>query len=106
MQFPAKALLLIFAGAAAGVMNALAGGGTLLTFPALVFVGLPAIEANATSTVALLTGVGSSIWGYRRELATQKKRAGRFATPSLLGGTIGALLLLHTAEAHFRAERG
>lgn len=84
-------------------MNALAGGGTLLTFPALVFAGLPAVAANATSTVALLTGIGGSIWGYRRELVTQKKWALRYAGPSLLGGIAGALLLLNTGEALFRA---
>lgn len=103
MTFLAKAALLVLAGAVAGVMNALAGGGTLLTFPSLIFAGLPAIAANATSTVALLMGIASSIWSYRRELATQRKWAWRFAGPSLLGGGIGALLLLNTAESHFRA---
>ena len=83
-------------------MNALAGGGTLLTFPALIWVGIPSIAANATSTVALLTGIGSSIWSYRRELSVQKKWAWRFAGPSLVGGLAGALLLLNTEEAHFR----
>ena len=84
-------------------MNSIAGGGTLVTFPALVFSGAAAISANATSTVALLTGVGSSIWAYRKELATQSRWAKRFAGPSLVGGLIGAILLLNTAEASFRA---
>ena len=53
-------------------MNALAGGGTLLTFPTLVFLGMPAIQANATSTVALLPGAASSLAGYRREVATHR----------------------------------
>ena len=103
MTFFSEAALLIAAGAVAGVMNALAGGGTLLTFPSLIFVGLPAVSANATSTVALLMGIASSIWGYRRELATQGKWARQFAIPSLTGGILGALLLLHTEESHFRA---
>ena len=102
MDFFPKAALLIAAGAIAGIMNALAGGGTLLTFPSLLFAGLPAISANATSTVALLMGVGSSIVGYRKELATQHRWARRFAIPSLLGGIIGAFLLLNTEESHFR----
>ncbi|MBI2818660.1 MAG: sulfite exporter TauE/SafE family protein [Acidobacteria bacterium] len=103
MDFFPKAALLILAGAIAGIMNALAGGGTLLTFPSLVLAGLPTISANATSTVALLIGVGSSIFGYRRELSTQKEWAIRFAIPSLLGGIVGAVLLLNTEESHFRA---
>ena len=103
MTFVVKAVLLIAAGGLAGIMNSLAGGGTLVTFPALVFAGLPAITANATSTVALLTGIGSSIWAYRNELATQSQWARRFAGPSLVGGFLGGVLLLHTTEASFRA---
>ncbi|HEY7680350.1 MAG TPA: sulfite exporter TauE/SafE family protein [Terriglobia bacterium] len=102
MPIEQKAALLVIAGVVAGVMNSLAGGGTLITFPSLIFVGLPAIGANATNSVALLTGIGSSIWGYRRELATQRKWALRFAPPSLLGGLVGALLLLNTGETQFR----
>jgi uncharacterized membrane protein YfcA len=98
-----KIPLLILAGAAAGMMNSLAGGGTLLTFPALMFSGMSAIAANITSTVALLTGHVSSMWSYRRELATQKKWTLRFAGPSMAGGLVGALLLLNTGEAQFRA---
>src|ERR1041385_1038042 len=103
MSFAVKAALLIGAGWLAGVMNSIAGGGTLVTFPALVFAGVPAITANATSTVALLTGVASSIWAYRKELATQSRWAMWFAGPSLVGGLIGAILLLRTGEASFRA---
>src|SRR3990172_3663366 len=103
MSFWLQAALLTAAGALAGVMNSLAGGGTLLTFPSLILVGLPAIAANATSTVALLMGIGSSIVGFRRELSTQKKWAWLFAGPSLVGGLVGAILLLNTEEAHFRA---
>jgi uncharacterized membrane protein YfcA len=102
LPFELKVALLVVAGVVAGVMNSLAGGGTLLTFPSLIFAGLPAIAANATNSLALLTGIGTSIWGYRRELATQRKWALRFAAPSLLGGLVGALLLLNTGESHFR----
>ena len=95
--------LLIGAGAAllAGFVNAIAGGGTLLTFPALVAAGLSPLAANATSTVALLPGALSSMWGYRGELTGLRRWATLFALPSLLGGTIGALLLLRTPSEAF-----
>jgi uncharacterized membrane protein YfcA len=95
--------LLVGAGAAllAGFVNAIAGGGTLLTFPALVAAGLSPLAANATSTVALLPGALSSMLGYRRELAGVGRWAASFAIPSLAGGAIGAVLLLHTPSAAF-----
>ena len=95
--------LAVGAGAAllAGFVNAIAGGGTLLTFPALVAAGLSPLHANATSTVALLPGALSSMWGYRNELAGVRRWAGLFAIPSLVGGTLGAVLLLHTPSDAF-----
>jgi uncharacterized membrane protein YfcA len=91
------------AGAAllAGFVNAIAGGGTLLTFPALVAAGLSPLAANATSTVALLPAALSSMLGYRGELAGVQRWAALFALPSLVGGGIGALLLLRTSSAAF-----
>ena len=83
------------------MVNAIAGGGTLLTFPALVAAGLSPLSANATSTVALLPGALSSMLGYRDELAGVRRWAILFALPSLLGGAIGALLLLRTSSATF-----
>jgi uncharacterized membrane protein YfcA len=85
----------------AGAMNAVAGGGTLLTFPALIGLGIPPLTANATSTVALWPGSASSFWGYRRELAGARRWAIGFAFPSLLGGAAGAFLLLATEEKTF-----
>jgi uncharacterized membrane protein YfcA len=85
----------------AGAMNAVAGGGTLLTFPALIGLGIPPLTANATSTVALWPGSASSFWGYRRELSGARRWAIGFAFPSLLGGAVGALLLLATEEKTF-----
>lgn len=82
-------------------MNAVAGGGTLLTFPALIGLGIPPLTANATSTVALWPGSAGSIWGYRRELAGARKWALAFAIPSVAGGLVGALLLLATDEQTF-----
>jgi uncharacterized protein len=85
----------------AGFVNAIAGGGTLLTFPALVAAGLSPLHANATSTVALLPGALSSMWGYRDELTGARRWAALFAIPSLVGGTLGAVLLLHTPSDAF-----
>ena len=93
----------VLVSAAAGVMNSIAGGGTLLTFPALVGLGVPPVIANATSTVALWPGALSSMWGYRGELAGARTWAVRFALPSLLGGLAGALLLLVTSDRTFAA---
>src|SRR5947209_5206724 len=87
----------------AGVLNAIAGGGTLLTFPALVGLGISPIVANATSTVALWPGAVSSMWGYRNELSGSRRWAIGFAAPSLVGGGIGAWLLLRTPPSRFAA---
>lgn len=83
-------------------MNALAGGGTLLTFPALLLVGVPAIQANATSTIALLPGAASSMAGYRREVSTHRQWLKSLLVPSLAGGAVGSVLLLLTPERTFR----
>ena len=93
--------ILLAASAGAGVMNALAGGGTLLTFPALLLLGESAIVANATSTVALLPGAAASLAGYRREVAKHREWLRRLLLPSLLGGAAGSLLLLATPEQTF-----
>ena len=87
----------------AGAMNSIAGGGTLLTFPALVALGVPPITANATSTVALWPGALGSMWGYRGELRGVRPWAIGFALPSLAGGAVGAFLLLRTSPERFSA---
>lgn len=96
-----KLLTIVVLSAVAGVMNAIAGGGTLLTFPALVGLGIPAIVANATSTVALWPGAVSSMVGYREELVGARRWAMGFALPSLMGGAAGAWLLLRTPPERF-----
>ena len=93
--------MLVVAGAGAGAMNALAGGGTLLTFPALIVAGLPAKIANATSTVALVPGAFASFLGYREEATSQTRWLRTLLLPSLLGGAAGSLLLLATPEKLF-----
>ena len=96
-------LLVVVAALVGGVMNSIAGGGTLLTFPALVALGIPPINANATSTVALWPGALGSMWGYRGELRGAAPWAVGFAVPSLLGGATGAWLLLRTPAERFSA---
>ena len=85
----------------AGMANAIAGGGTFLTFPALIGLGVPSLVANATSAVALWPGGLASMIGYRAELAGSRAFALRFALPSLLGGLTGAILLTLTSQRQF-----
>jgi uncharacterized membrane protein YfcA len=85
----------------AGAVNSVAGGGTLLTFPALIWSGQLANVANATSTVALWPGQLSSLWGYRREIGRSRQAIVALGLPSLLGGGVGALLFSHTSSALF-----
>ena len=100
---PLQLVLAALAAAAGAAVNAIAGGGTLITFPTLVAIGVPPIVANATSSVALWPGTVGSMWGYRRELTGARAWAVRFAIPSLLGGIVGALLLLRTSSERFSA---
>lgn len=98
-----KLALVVIAAAIGGAINSIAGGGTLVTFPAIVALGVPPIVANATSTVALWPGALGSLWGYRAELAGARAWALRFAVPSLVGGLVGAVLLLRTPSERFDA---
>lgn len=90
------------AGLGAGFVNAVAGGGSLISFPALMFSGRSAVTANATSTVALWPGSLASVWAYRWRIRGQRRHAVTLALPSLIGGLLGAVLLLHTSEKAFR----
>ncbi|PPQ34580.1 sulfite exporter TauE/SafE family protein [Rhodopila globiformis] len=95
-------LYLVAAGLVAGSMNAVAGGGSFVTFPTLVLVGLPPIAANATSTVALCPGTLASTWAYRRELTGIGGISLRVLLPiGLAGGLSGAILLLITPGGLF-----
>lgn len=85
----------------AGAINSVAGGGTLVSFPALIWLGLNSITANATSTVAIWPGTVGSAWGYRRELRDAEARFRWLIVPSLVGGITGALLLRWTPPAFF-----
>ena len=98
---PLQILALVAASVGAGVMNAMAGGGTILTFPTLLLVGLPSIAANATSTVALLPASLASLYGFRDEVRRNPGWLRTLFLPSLIGGTLGSILLLRTPEKVF-----
>jgi uncharacterized membrane protein YfcA len=92
---------LALAAAAGGAINAVAGGGTLVTFPTLLLFKTPATIANATSTLALVIGTSGSLYGYRRHLDRVKPWLWRFVPVSVLGGWIGSVLLTRTDEKLF-----
>jgi uncharacterized membrane protein YfcA len=86
---------------AAGAINSVAGGGTLLSFPTLIALGVSPVTANATSTVAIWPGTVGSMWGYRRELRDAEPRLRILIVPSLVGGLVGAFLLRWTSARTF-----
>jgi uncharacterized membrane protein YfcA len=92
-----------FAAVAAGAINALAGGGTLITFPTLLALGVPPITANVTNTVALCPGFLGGILGQLKDLTGQRRRFWVFLSVSAVGGVGGSTLLLRTGERAFMA---
>lgn len=95
------AAIMIVAAFAAGAINAIAGGGTLVTFPVLIWLGLDPKVANATSTVALWPGLFGGLLGYRRELENSSKLLLRLGVTSVIGGAVGAWLLIWTPSQTF-----
>jgi uncharacterized membrane protein YfcA len=95
-------LLAGLAALAAGLVNALAGGGTLITFPALVALGFPAVVANVTNTVALCPGYLGATFAQAKDLRGQGRRMRLLLPVSALGGIVGGFLLLHTGEKLFQ----
>jgi uncharacterized membrane protein YfcA len=98
---PAQLLLLAAAALLAGAVNAVAGGGSLLSFPALLAVGYPAITANVTNSVALTPGYFGGTLGYRRELTGQRRRILALGATSAVGAVVGAFLLLVSSPELF-----
>lgn len=97
-------LLVLLAGAAAGALNALGGGGTFVALPALVAFGLSPVTANAVSRIALVPGAATSTWVYRRELAPVGATSTKTLTAiSVIGGGVGAVLLLALPASSFDA---
>jgi uncharacterized membrane protein YfcA len=96
-----QAIFLFFAAAIAGTLNALAGGGSFVSFPALLFARVPAVTANATNTVALWPGLAASTVAYRKRLSAPRRVLLPLLVTSLAGGWAGALLLLRTPQQTF-----
>lgn len=93
--------VLFVAAALAGILNSVAGGGSFISFPALIFTGVPPIPANATSTVALWPGSVAALSAYRKRLPRSARILVILSLASLVGGVLGAVLLLHTPQATF-----
>jgi hypothetical protein len=96
-------VLVALAALAAGAVNALAGGGTLITFPMLTAVGIPAVAANVTNTVALCPGYLGATLAQSKDLQGQRRRLWLALPAGVLGGIVGGVLLLNTGERTFRA---
>ncbi len=93
----------LLAGLAAGTINTVVGSGTLITFPTLLAFGVPPVTANVSNTIGLVPGVASGVYGYRRELGGQRSRIFRLGVGSLIGGAVGAVLLLSLPSSAFSA---
>ena len=87
---------------AAGFVNAIAGGGTLISFPVLVAIGIPPVAANITNTIALCPGYFGGVMAQRKDLLTQKQRLWKLLPVGIIGGIAGGILLLNTSENSFR----
>lgn len=97
-----SAAAVFLAGLGAGAANAVAGGGTNLSFPVLLWMGVPAVAANATNAVALWPGGAAATWEFRREIRGAGVGWYWLTVPSLLGGAAGAVLLIHSPSSIFR----
>jgi uncharacterized protein len=96
-----ETIVILGAGVLAGMINSIAGGGTLVSFPALLWLGRDPILANATSTVAIWPGSLAGAYGFRRELSTVRRWLLLLVIPSILGGAAGSWLLLRTPSSTF-----
>ncbi|WP_285749773.1 sulfite exporter TauE/SafE family protein [Lentzea sp. NBRC 105346] len=96
-----EALAVVIAGVFAGGINTVVGSGTLVTFPVLLAVGYPPVVANVSNSLGLVPGSLSGAWGYREELKGQKQRIARLLPASILGGIVGAILLVTLPEKAF-----
>jgi hypothetical protein len=99
---PVEIIAIFLAGVGAGMINAVVGSGTLITFPTLVAFGFPPVTATMSNAIGLVPGSASGTWGYRRELSGQGPRLRWQLPASFLGAIIGAYLLLHLPETTFK----
>ena len=98
---PLEGAAILLAGLGAGTINTIVGSGTLITFPVLLGLGVPPVTANVSNGIGLVPGSVTGAIGYRRELVGQRARVLRLASASLIGGVIGAVLLLVLPEGAF-----
>ena len=96
-------VLIFLAAVAAGFINAMAGGGTLVSFPVLLAVGISPIVANVTNTVALVPGTIGGMWAQRDAFRSQYQRLLKLLPVSIVGGVAGGLLILNTSEDAFKS---
>jgi len=96
-------ILIFLAALAAGFINAMAGGGTLVSFPVLLALGIPPIVANVTNTVALVPGTIGGMWSQRKDFKSQYQRLMKLLPVAIVGGIAGGLLILNTNENTFRS---
>lgn len=99
----ARDAFLVGSSVAAGAINSVAGGGTLLSFPAALASGMPAVIANATNAVAMTPGSLAAGWAYRRFLGEKARLAAWLLLPAAVGATLGAIILRHTRPSLFEA---
>src|ERR1700722_14264908 len=100
---PLDALAIFAAGLAPGTINVILGSGSLITFPPLLALGYPPVPANVSNNVGLVPGNVSATFAYRRELVGQRRRLVQLGSASLVGGLIGAILLLALPDSVFKA---
>ncbi|WP_148613169.1 sulfite exporter TauE/SafE family protein [Nocardioides rubriscoriae] len=100
---PLESVLVALAGTAAGTINTVVGSGTLITFPTLLAFGVPPVTANVSNNIGLVPGSVTGAIGYRDELVGQRSRVLRLLSASLLGGAVGAVLLLQLPPGAFEA---
>jgi len=96
-----QAIILFIAGVIAGALNAVAGGGSFISFPVMMFTGVPPVEANASNTVALWPGLATGVASYSRRLQMPRRLLVPLVLTSVLGGLAGALLLVKTPQRTF-----
>ena len=96
-------VLIFIAAVVAGFINAIAGGGTLVSFPVLLAIGVPPVVANVTNTVALVPGTIGGMWAQRKDFLSQSRRLLKLLPVAVVGGIAGGLLFLNTSESSFRS---
>lgn len=96
-------VLIFLAAVVAGFINAIAGGGTLISFPVLLAIGVPPVVANVTNTVALVPGTIGGMWAQRKDFQSQYRRLLKLLPFAIVGGVAGGLLILNTSESSFRS---